>query len=96
IPTVSKCLTCLKVKAEYQRPSSLLQQHEFLGWKLEGIAMNFVTKLPKTRSGHDTNWVNVDRLTKYAYFLPMRDDYKMVRLARLYFNEIVVGHGVPI
>nr|GEW70969.1 retrotransposon protein, putative, Ty3-gypsy subclass [Tanacetum cinerariifolium] len=37
-----------------------------------------------------------DRLTKSAYFLPMREDYKMDRLARLYLNEIVARHGVPI
>ncbi|GJS19521.1 putative reverse transcriptase domain-containing protein [Tanacetum coccineum] len=30
---VSKCLTCLKVKAEHQRPSGLLQQPEILEWK---------------------------------------------------------------
>ncbi|GJT04431.1 putative reverse transcriptase domain-containing protein [Tanacetum coccineum] len=36
------------------------------------------------------------RLTKSAHFLPMREDYKMERLARLYFNEIVAKHGVPI
>ncbi|GJZ26519.1 putative reverse transcriptase domain-containing protein [Tanacetum coccineum] len=51
---VSKCLTCLKVKAEHQRPSGLLQQPEILVWKWEGIAMDFVTKLPRTSSGHDT------------------------------------------
>ncbi|GJR90157.1 putative reverse transcriptase domain-containing protein [Tanacetum coccineum] len=50
---VSKCLTCLKVKAEHQRPSGLLQQPEI-------------------------------------------PDYKMDRLARLYLNEIVARHGVPI
>nr|GEV48530.1 reverse transcriptase domain-containing protein [Tanacetum cinerariifolium] len=61
-----------------------------------GTAMDFVTKLPRTSSGHDTIWVIVDRLTKSAYFLPMREDYKMDRLARLYLNEIVVRHGVPI
>nr|GEW80958.1 putative reverse transcriptase domain-containing protein [Tanacetum cinerariifolium] len=60
------------------------------------IAMDFVTKLPKTSNGHDTIWVNVDRLTKSAYFLPMREDYKIERLARLYLNEIVARHGVPI
>ncbi|GJV04774.1 putative reverse transcriptase domain-containing protein [Tanacetum coccineum] len=38
----------------------------------------------------------VDRLTKSAYFLPIREDYKMDRLARLYLNEIVARHGVPI
>ncbi|GJS84953.1 reverse transcriptase domain-containing protein [Tanacetum coccineum] len=93
---VSKCLTCLKVKAEHQRPSGLLQQPEIPVWKWEGIAMDFVTKLPRTSSGHDTIWVIMDRLTKSAHFLPMREDYKMERLARLYLNEIVARHGVPI
>ncbi|GKC17222.1 putative reverse transcriptase domain-containing protein [Tanacetum coccineum] len=60
------------------------------------IAMDFVTKLPKTSSVHDTIWVIMDRLTKSAYFLPMREDYKMDRLARLYLNEIVARHGVSI
>nr|GEU96407.1 hypothetical protein [Tanacetum cinerariifolium] len=55
-----------------------------------GIAIDFVTKLPRTSSGHDTIWVIVDRLTKSAYFLPMREDYKMDRLARLYLNELLL------
>ncbi|GJV82101.1 putative reverse transcriptase domain-containing protein [Tanacetum coccineum] len=62
----------------------------------EGIAMDFVTKLPRTSSGHDTIWVIVDRLTKSAYFLLMLEDYKMDRLTRLYLNKIVARHGVPI
>ncbi|GJZ72506.1 putative reverse transcriptase domain-containing protein, partial [Tanacetum coccineum] len=93
---VSKCLTCLKVKVEHQRPSGLLQQHEIPKWKWEGIAMDFVTKLPRTSSGHDTIWGIIDRLTKSAHFLPMREYYKMDRLGRLYLNEIVARHGVPI
>ncbi|GKA35445.1 putative reverse transcriptase domain-containing protein [Tanacetum coccineum] len=66
------------------------------GYSCERIAMDFVTKLPRTSSGHDTIWVIVDRLTKSAYFLPMREDYKMDRLARLYLNEIVSRHDAPI
>ncbi|GKD55770.1 reverse transcriptase domain-containing protein [Tanacetum coccineum] len=58
--------------------------------------MDFVIKLPRTSSGYDTIWVIVDRLTKSAHFIPMREDYKMVRLARLYLNEIIARHGVPI
>ncbi|GJU00194.1 putative reverse transcriptase domain-containing protein [Tanacetum coccineum] len=50
----------------------------------------------RTSSGHDTIWVIMDRLTKSAHFLPMREDYKMDRLARLYLNEIISRHGVPI
>ncbi|GJY80831.1 putative reverse transcriptase domain-containing protein [Tanacetum coccineum] len=81
---------------EHQRPSGLLQQPEIPEWKWERITMDFMTKLPRTSSGHDTIWVIVDRLTKYAHFLPMREDYKMDRLARMYLNEIVYRHGVPV
>ncbi|GKE39810.1 putative reverse transcriptase domain-containing protein, partial [Tanacetum coccineum] len=59
-------------------------------------AMDFIIKLPRTESGHDSIWVIVDRLTKSAHFLPIREDFKMDRLARLYLNEIVARHGVPI
>nr|GEX05439.1 hypothetical protein [Tanacetum cinerariifolium] len=52
------------------------------------ISLDFVTKLPRTSSGHDTIWVVMDRLTKSAHFQPMREDYKMDRLARLYLNMI--------
>nr|GEW31012.1 hypothetical protein [Tanacetum cinerariifolium] len=62
----------------------------------ERIAIDFVTKLPRTSGGHDTIWVIMDRLTKSAYFLPVREDYNMDRLARLYMNEIVARHGVLI
>ncbi|GJY79786.1 putative reverse transcriptase domain-containing protein [Tanacetum coccineum] len=78
------------------RPSGLLQQPEIPEWKWEGIAMDFVTKLPRTSSGHDTIWVIMDRLTKSAHFLPMCEDYKMERLARLYLNEIFARHGISI
>ncbi|GKA83532.1 putative reverse transcriptase domain-containing protein [Tanacetum coccineum] len=57
---VSRCLTCLKVKAEHQRPSGLLQQPEIPEWKWEGIARDFITKLLRTSSGHDTIWVIMD------------------------------------
>ncbi|GKC31890.1 putative reverse transcriptase domain-containing protein [Tanacetum coccineum] len=45
---VSKCLTCLKVNAEHQKPSGLLVQFEIPQWKWDNITMDFVTKLPRT------------------------------------------------
>nr|GEU63378.1 putative reverse transcriptase domain-containing protein [Tanacetum cinerariifolium] len=45
---VIKCLTCLNVKAEHQRPSGLLQQPKIPKWEWERIAMDFVTRLPRT------------------------------------------------
>ena len=93
---VSKCLTCSQVKAEHQQPSGLLQQLEMPIWKWELITMDFITKLPKTRKGNDTIWVIVDRLTKSAHFLPIKETFSMERLAKLYVDEIVSLHGVPL
>ncbi|KAK1425082.1 hypothetical protein QVD17_20426 [Tagetes erecta] len=93
---VRKCLTCSKVKAEHQKPSGMLQQPEIPGWKWEQIAMDFVTKLPRTARGHDAIWVIVDRLTKSTHFLAIREDFTLERLAKLYVDEIVTRHGVPV
>ncbi|GJT48033.1 putative reverse transcriptase domain-containing protein [Tanacetum coccineum] len=93
---VSKCLTCSKVKAEHQNPFGLLVQPEIPECKWEKITMDFVTKLPKTTNGYDTIWVIVDRLTKSAHFLPMRETDPMEKLMKLYIKEVVTRHGVPV
>nr|GEU95870.1 reverse transcriptase domain-containing protein [Tanacetum cinerariifolium] len=93
---VSKCLTCAKVKAEHQNPSGLLVQPDLPEWKWEKITMDLITKLPRTVAGFDTIWVIVDRLTKSAHFLPIKETDSTERLARLYLREIVSRHGVPL
>nr|GEY13420.1 putative reverse transcriptase domain, ribonuclease H-like domain, aspartic peptidase domain protein [Tanacetum cinerariifolium] len=85
---VSKCLTCAKLKAEHQRPLGFLQQPKIPKWKWEKIAMDFIRKFPWSSSGHDAIWVIVDRLTKSAHFLAIREDYSMEKLARLYIDKI--------
>ncbi|GKD60657.1 putative reverse transcriptase domain-containing protein [Tanacetum coccineum] len=92
---VSNCLTCAKVKAEDQRPSGLLVQPAIPEWKWDNITMDFITKLPKSSQGFDNIWVIVDRLTKSAHFLPIRENDPLDKLARLYLNRIVVRHGIP-
>nr|GEY77188.1 putative reverse transcriptase domain-containing protein [Tanacetum cinerariifolium] len=47
-------------------------------------------------AGQDTIWVIVDRLTKSAYFLPMREDDTLEKLTRQYLKEVVSRHGVPV
>ncbi|GJY17992.1 putative reverse transcriptase domain-containing protein [Tanacetum coccineum] len=93
---VSKCLTCAKVKAEHQRPSGLLVQPAIPEWKWDNITMDFITKLPKSSQGFDTIWVIMDRLTKSAHFLPIRENDPLDKLARLYLNRIVARHGIPV
>ncbi|GKE07554.1 putative reverse transcriptase domain-containing protein, partial [Tanacetum coccineum] len=93
---VSKCLTCAKVKAEHQRPSGLLVQPDIPQWKWDNIIMDFFIKLPKSSQGYDTIWVIVDRLTKSAIFVPMRETDLMDKLARIYLKEVVTRHRIPL
>nr|GEZ07479.1 putative reverse transcriptase domain-containing protein [Tanacetum cinerariifolium] len=86
---VSKCLTCVKVKAKHQRPSGLLVQPKIPEWKWE--TMDFVMKHPKSSQGYNTIWVIVDRLTKSAIFTPIRKTDPMDKLARIYLKENALG-----
>ncbi|GKB93494.1 putative reverse transcriptase domain-containing protein [Tanacetum coccineum] len=58
--------------------------------------MDFITKLPKSSQGYDTIWVIVNRLTKSAIFVPMRETDPMDKLVRMYLKEVVTRHGIPL
>ncbi|GJU66827.1 putative reverse transcriptase domain-containing protein [Tanacetum coccineum] len=72
---VNKCLTCSKVKAEHQRPLGLLQQPQIPEWKWDNITMDFITKLPRSKSGHDIIWVKAlgTRLDMSTTYHPQTD-----------------------
>ena len=93
---VSRCLICQQVKIEHQRPGGKMQRIEIPEWKWEGITMDFIVGLPRSKRQHDSIWVIVDRLTKSAHFLPINTRYSTERLAEIYIREIVRLHGVPI
>jgi hypothetical protein len=58
--------------------------------------MDFTSGPPKEKKGSDAVWVIVDRLTKSALFLLIRMKDLVEKLARLYVNEVVRLHGVPL
>ena len=58
--------------------------------------MDFVSSFPLTQQKHDSVWVIIDKLIKSAHFIPAKMDYSMDRLAKLYVEEIVRLHGVPL
>ncbi|KAJ9535922.1 LOW QUALITY PROTEIN: hypothetical protein OSB04_un000910 [Centaurea solstitialis] len=86
---VETCLTCLRVKAEHQKPHEKLQPLEIPEWKWEHVTMDLVTGLPKTVRKHDAIWVVVDRLTKSAHFIATREASSSEVLADIYVREIV-------
>ncbi|GKE02132.1 putative reverse transcriptase domain-containing protein, partial [Tanacetum coccineum] len=79
------------VKAEHQRPSGLLVQPTIPEWKWDNITMDFITKLPKSSHGFDTIWVIVDRLTKSAHFLPIRENDPLDKLASPWSLKLGIG-----
>ncbi|GKD86614.1 putative reverse transcriptase domain-containing protein [Tanacetum coccineum] len=72
------------VKAEHQKPSGLLVQPEIPQWKWDNITMDFVTKLPRTSSGHDTIWEGHLPLIKFSYNNSYHANIKAVPFEALY------------
>ena len=92
---VAECNVCCRVKAEHQRPAGVLQLLPIPLWKWDEVGMDFITSFPKTKRGHNAIWVVIDRLSKVAHFLPIREAITTSQLADLYVSRIVSIHGVP-
>ena len=58
--------------------------------------MDFVIHLPRTLRKHEAVWVMVDRITKSIHFLTVQITFTLEELCRLYIQEIIRLHGVPI
>ena len=57
--------------------------------------MDFVTGFPKSKKGNDAIFVVIDKLSKVAHFLPVKESISAAQLAELYTSRIVSLHGVP-
>ena len=58
--------------------------------------MDFITGFPRTKKGNNAIFVVIDRLSKVAHFLPVRESITASQLADLYISQIVPLHGVPL
>ena len=93
---VSRCLMCQQAKAEHQKPPKTFQPLPIPEWKWEHITIDFVVGLPSTQASYDVIRVVMDRLTKSAHFLAIRNNFSLDKLAKLYISEIVKLHGVSV
>ncbi|XP_074305899.1 uncharacterized protein LOC141641122 [Silene latifolia] len=85
----------LRVKGEHKRPQSKVQSLDVPEWMWESILMDFIVGLPNTQRGNNMIWVIVDRLTKSAHFIPIKDTRSKAELAKAYVKNVVKLHGVP-
>ena len=93
---VANCQICQQVKAEHQRPARLLQPLPIPEWMWDHITMDFVIRLPRTKNKKNGVWLIVGHLTKSAHFLTMKTTDSMNSLAKLYIQEIVRLHRIPL
>jgi len=57
--------------------------------------MDFVVGFPLTSHIHNYILVIVDKLTKSAHFIPVRDTYDVIDVARVFISEVICLHGLP-
>lgn len=91
---VAQCVICQQVKYITAPPAGLLQPLPIPHQIWEDISMDFVVGLPPS-SGKTVVFVVVDRLSKYAHFIPIASGFTSASIAEIFVREIVRLHGMP-
>jgi hypothetical protein len=90
-----KCDVCQRQKYLASSPGGLLQPLPIPDRIWEDLSMDFITGLPKSK-GYEAILVVVDRLSKYAHFVPLKHPYTARVVAEIFTKEVVRLHGIPL
>jgi hypothetical protein len=92
---ITKFLECQQVKSDHHHPTNLLQPHDVPMSKWKVISMDFVVGLSLTSHRHNVILVIVDKLTKSAHFILVRETYDVTDVACVFVSEVIRLHGIP-
>ena len=92
---IEKRPTCQIEKSDHVLRREHLQSLGIPQAKWQGISIDFITDLPRSRNGEDSIMVVVNRATKMVHLVPCRKTITAAGAAELYWRNIVKLHGVP-
>jgi len=91
---VRTCAVCQRNKTEALHPAGLLQPLPVPSRIWADISIDFIEALPKVH-GKSVILTVVDRLSKYAHFIPLGHPYTASSVAHAFFHDVVRLHGFP-
>lgn len=92
---VLSCDICQKAKPRQVGSIGLLQPIPIPSIPFEVISMDFITELPVTSGGFNSILVVVDKLTKFAIFVPTQTTVNETETAKLIFKHVISKYGIP-
>nr|GEV60684.1 hypothetical protein [Tanacetum cinerariifolium] len=87
---VAECDICQRQKYSTMAPNGLLQPLNLPTRVWAEITMDFIDGLPKSE-GYTVILVVVDRLSKYAHFVPLHHPYTAKTVAAAFLREVLQG-----
>lgn len=91
---IRECDVCQRHKVENTKPAGLLSPLPIPRHVWTDISMDFIDGLPNSR-GHTSIFVIVDKLSKYAHFIPLKHPYTATQVSQIFFEEIFKLYGMP-
>jgi len=91
---VRSCSICQQAKYVTHPPAGLLQPLQIPTQIWQDIAMDFITGLPLSH-GYSVIMVVIDRLSKFAYFIPLPARHNAQMVAEVLTHNVLKFHGIP-
>jgi hypothetical protein len=91
---VHACAVCQQNKVKQLHSTGLLQPLDVPSAMWSYIAMDFVEGFPRI-NGKSVILTVVDRFLKYEHFMPISHPYMVTSATKVFFDSVVLLHGIP-
>lgn len=92
---IERCSICKQAKSEHTKYPGLLQPLDVPDQAWQVVTLDFVEGLPRS-GGYNCILVVVDKLTRYAHFLPLAHPFTSFQVAKAYLDNVFKLHGLPV